>query len=175
MQLLSTLQSKKPKTIFNTPQFDVLEINRENKIQQKPKLLVLPYFIEDATVLLRYENIDTFNISRPEIDKFVQICECEIESDKNDTLTVCLKEKFGLTLKNDAKPNFLNPIFLHKDNTTILHICILPLMSYMYEQEMTSDKDSNIIVSLSDLNNVIFYDLTTKYIIDTFKSQFSLF
>jgi hypothetical protein len=81
----------------------------------------------------------------------------------------------------DVNINILAPIFINKGNTARYHICILPLMEHQYEQlipnevEQLQMKNNNLIINISEINNLIIYDLITRYCIDLFKNHYSLF
>lgn len=177
MELLSNLENKKPKVIFDTNDIQILDIDGQNKIQQKSKLLILPYLIEDSNIVLKYKRIPTFNIHRPEIDRFVQILEGTVTDDTlEEILKNTLKKDFGIVINDNVKKEILSPIFLHQDTTSKLYICILPLMSYDYEQHIPeTDKNDNILININELPNIVIYDIVTKYVLDLFKTYYSLF
>ena len=81
----------------------------------------------------------------------------------------------------DFNPEIISPIFLNKGNTSRYHICILPLMNHNYEQieptevEKLQMKNSNIVLNISEIKNIIIYDLISRYTLDIFKQHYSLF
>lgn len=173
---------KEAKVIFDAGSTQILNINDETVLQQNSKVICIPYLIEKNSILLRYEKIKAFNQIRPEIDKYITVMLSDITEDKSplETLKTALISMYGIELSTDCKPEFLAPIFLAKDSTALYNICILPLMEYHYTQIIPSEleemkmKETNIILNTSDLNNIIIYDLVTRYTIDLFKQHYSL-
>lgn len=183
MNLLSNLERKEPKVIFDATSLQVLDINGYTAIQEQDMVVCIPYLIEKNSILLRYENIPPYELIRPEIDKYVNVMSTVINKEETplDALKRGLLNEFGLQLKEDFKPEILSPIFNNKGNTSRYYICILPLMDYDYEQVEPTEiqkiemKNSNIILNISEFNNVIIYDLITRYTVDLFKKHYSLF
>lgn len=185
MELLSNLKPAfTPKVIFDSGYLKVLDINNYHAVQENDMLVCIPYFPETGNILLRYESIPTYNFIVPQADKFVCIMS-ETFKDKEtprEALKRGLKEEFGIIINDNVNADILTPIFSNKGNTARYHICILPLMSYDYEQvkpegdgteyEMTA---SNISIQINEINNLIIYDLITRYAIDLFKKEYALF
>ena len=105
--------------------------------------------------------------------------------EKHETPEEALKRglalEFGLKLNETVKPEILAPIFLNKGNTASYHICILPLMEHDYTDfvptgaQQLDMKANNVIIQLSELKNIVIYDLITRYTVDLFKQHYSLF
>lgn len=182
MELLSNLKNKQPKVIFEADDFQVLNVNDSNKIQMTDIVVCLPYLAQTHELLLRYGTNDTFNIIRPEIDKFISILQFKVEDklDINTTIKNQVEDKFGLQINDETNIEVLPPIFLFNESTVRFHFCILTLMEHDYEQIVPSEdkqlkmKNSNISLHLSELKNIIVYDLITRYTIDLFKSHYRL-
>jgi hypothetical protein len=183
MQLLSNIEKKETKVTFDAGHLQVLDIAGYTAIQEQDMVVCIPYLVEKNQILLRYENIPPFNIKRPEIDKFINVMSTLIE--KNETPVDALKRgllsEYGLKISDNTKLDILAPIFLNKGNVASYHICILPLMSYDYEEHVPLDieklnmKENNIIIHINELKNIIIYDLISRYSIDLFKQHYSLF
>lgn len=183
MELLSKLKNKKPKVIFEADDFQVLNVMGESKVQQKDKIVCLPYFTDKNELLFRYTENHTFNIKRPEIDKFIKVLTTTINKDEspNDALKRDLEDKFGLILEEQTHVEILPPIYLSEDNTCRIYFCVLPLTIADYEQIVPAEdkkmkmKNNNVSVHINELKNIIVYDLITRYTIDLFKHHYSLF
>lgn len=183
MELLSNIEKKETNVIFDAGHLQILDIAGYSAIQEQDMVICIPYLIEKNQILLRYENIPSYNLKKPEIDNFITVMSTVIEKEETpDTaLRRGLLKEFGLKLTNEYKSEILTPIFLNKGNTASYHICILPLMSYDYEEHIPSEveqldmKANNVIIHINELKNVIIYDLISRYTIDLFKQHYSLF
>lgn len=183
MELLSNQQKKSANVIQEVEHLKIIDISGYTAIQEPDMVICIPYLKEKNSILLRYENIPTYNLVKPEMDKFINTMSTIIE--KHETPTEALKRglalEYGLKLKEGVDVEILSPIFLNKGNTAMYHICILPLMEHEYEQFVATGvqnlemKNNNIILQISELNNIIIYDLITRYTIDLFKKHYSLF
>ncbi len=182
MELLSNLMKQEPKTVQTVNHIEVIDINGYTAIKEKDMVVCIPYLVEQNSILLRYENIPTFNLNRPEINKFVNVMSTVIDTHESplDALKRGLLTEYSIQLKKE-NVEILNPIFINKGNTASYHICILPLMTYEYEMIQPTDvkelemKDNNIILNIMELKNIIIYDLITRYCLDLFKQHYSLF
>ncbi len=182
MELLSNLQKKEAKVAFDAGHLQVIDINGYTTIQEKDMVVCIPYLMEKNSILLRYENVPTFELIKPEVDKYINVMSTVIESHETslDALKRGLISEFGLEL-TDCTPEILSPIFINKGNTARYHICILPLMDHQYNQIEPNEvqklemKNTNIILNINQFNNVIIYDLISRYCLDLFKQHYSLF
>lgn len=183
MELLSSVFNKVKSTeLFNAEYLKVLDIDGYTAIQENDMVVCIPYLVESNTVLLRYENIPPFELVKPEVTKYINVMSSVITTTPEESLKAGLLKEFGIELNENKKVEILTPIFSNKGNTSRYHICILPLMSYDYQQIRIEDeiitmgmKENNALINVTELNNVIVYDLITRYCIDLFKKEFSLF
>lgn len=183
MNLLSNLEKRETKVTFDAGHLQILDIAGYTAIQEQDMVICIPYLVEKNQILLRYENIPSYNLKMPQIDKFINVMSTVIEKEESpeDALRRGLAKEYGIKLSNNKKPEILTPIFLNKGNTASYHICILPLMSYDYEENIPTEieelqmKESNIIIHINELKNIIIYDLISRYTVDLFKQHYSLF
>ena len=171
----------KPKDMYDAGQLKVIDVAGSIAVQEPDVVVCIPYLTEKNSILLKYENVPAFELVKPEIDKYVNAVAISIDNGETpkDALRRGLLAEFGLQLKDAHSPEILTPIFIKKNNTSRYHVCILPLMSYDYEQVQPNDeltmKSSNLVLNINELSNVIIYDLITRYAIDLFKKEYSLF
>lgn len=184
MNILSNVMNKVPaKVEYDGGHLQILNINGFTAVQEKDMVVCIPYLVEQNKIIMRYEDVPTYNLIKPEMDKFITVMSTVMEKDEfpKDALKRGLEKEFMIKLKDSCNPEILDPIFINKGNTAMYHICILPLMTYDYEQEKPSDdmvmemKASNILININELNNYIIYDLITRYTMDLFKKEYSLF
>lgn len=181
MELMSNLQRTEAKTVYDAGHFQVIDINGYVGVQEPDMVVCIPYLIEQKKIMLRYENIPTFQIVNPGIDKYVNVMSTTIEKHEtpSDALKRGLSHEFGIELKNIQEQIF-QPIFINKGTTARYHICILPLMEHNYqmlepgEVQKREMINSNILIGLHELKNVVIYDLITKYVVDIFKNEYAL-
>lgn len=183
MKTLSNIEKRTGKEVFKTEKFNIINIYDQEIIDEKDKIIILPYFKEENTILLRYDSIPAYETKTPEIDKYAFALACETdEFTLVESIKKSCKEKFGLNINNDNY-NFdiLSPIFLYPNSNVRYYICILPLMDYDYEQVIPDELEklkmqhTNISVNINEINNIVFYELISKYVIDIFKQHYSLF
>lgn len=182
MELLSnTINKVKSEVLFEKNNFKLLDVQGTTAFQQKDMVICIPYLSERNIILMRYENVAPFELIRPEISKYITAMSTAIDTTPEEALKKGLEENFGIVLDEKKKFEILQPIFIDKHNTARYHICILPLMSYDYEQVRKNEvvamemKDNNVLINSNELNNYIVYDLISRYSVDLFKKEFSLF
>lgn len=183
MQKLSNIEKQKAKQIFDAESFKVINVYGHNAIDEIDKVIVLPYLKEKNQIILKYQNVPVYETKRPEIDKYAFVLNDNLidEYSIKETIQKALVKNFGIQLNQNFEPEILSPIFLYPNSNVRYYICILPLMEYDYEQIVPTEdkrilmKNSNILVNINELNNIIFYELTSKYVIDIFKNHYSLF
>lgn len=181
MELMSKLQKKETKVLYDAGHFQVIDINGYVTVQEQDMVVCIPYFIEQKKIMLRYENIPSFELIQPGIEKYVNVMSTYINKEEtpSDALKRGLKNEFGIELKN-IKEEIYNPIFINKGNTAKYHICILPLMEHNYELVQTVEAkkldmlNSNILININELPNLLIYDIITKYVLDIFKNNNAL-
>lgn len=182
MELLSNKMNKvKSSVIHDAGYLQLIDIQGYKAVKENDMVVCIPYLVESNTVLLRYENVPPFELVIPQIDKYVTVMSTVVEGDVLEALKKGLEKEFSIVLKDSKKPEILQPIFINKGNTAQYHICILPLMSYDYEMVREDDakvmemKDDNVAVNINEINNLIIYDLISRYTLDLFKKEYSLF
>ncbi len=184
MKTLSSIERVKPKLLFDSGHLKMMDINDWHFIDEQSMVICIPYFQEQNKILLRYEEIPPFTYKYPHIDKFITVMSETMEPGETpeQTLIRGLKEEFGIELVNSVKPEIMNPIFSNKGCTAQYNICILPLMNLDYTLNTPTTDGSafekrakSVEVHLSELNNVVLYDLVSKYALDMFKKHYSLF
>lgn len=183
MKTLSNIEKHKTKQIFDAEDFTVSNLYGNNIVNESDKILILPYFKEDNNILLRYSSVPAYESKKPEIDKYAQVLSENVEDEFTITDAIkksCLK-KYGIKISDNYDFDILSPIFLYPTSNVRYYICILPLMDYDFEQIIPSEenklkmKNSNISANINELNNIVFYELTSRYVIDLFKQHYSLF
>jgi hypothetical protein len=185
MNFLSNLENKiQPKILHDTGYLKLVDINGYHVAQEKDMLICIPYLVEKNSILLRYEEVPPYEFVNPGVDRYVVVMSESFQSGEmpEDVLKRGLREEYGIVLKDKVKPEILSPLFVSKGNTARYFICILPLMEHDYEQHRPDGDGSefemrakNLIINIAELNNVIIYDMVTRYTVDLFKKYYSLF
>lgn len=176
----TTDKKPKPKTLFESEYLKVVDIWGYKAIQENDMIICLPYLVEKNIILLKYEEIKSYEFIEQMYDKWIVTMSKIINTDEEpvNALKTGLMEEFGIELKDNITPEIQQPLFITKGNTARFYICILPLMEHNYEQLQPSseNKEMSKIISLSlkDINNILIYDMVTKCSIDLFKKEYAL-
>lgn len=147
---------------------------RDNQIVNMPDyLIVLPYLKERNQVLMKYVQMPAFSHSMPHIEKWLTgaVHKLNGECTKEDVENA-VKDHFNMTIK--IEPEIIGPMFIDSSCTTKCYICVLPLLEHEYSLEPAQEK-SPIALNCSELSNYIIYDLPSKFCLDVFKKDYSLY
>lgn len=177
--ILSNTAPIKKKILFENQDIKVLNILDKTITQTQDIIVCIPYLIEKASILLRYTEEPAFLAINPNIDKYVTALNIYLEENEtlNEAIINGIKNSFGIELK-EFEPVIQQTMFLSSKSCTTYHICILPLMNHNFEQIQPEEskklqmKNSNIIFQTNELNNLIIYDILTKYSLDVFKQKY---
>lgn len=178
------LSRVEPKELFNSGHIKVVDINGYHSVMEGDMVICIPYLVEQNSIMIRYEEVPTYELIQHGIEKYIVAMSETFKDGEQpiDALKRGLKEEFGIALKDSVQPEILTPLFASKGNTARYHICILPLMSTDFEQIIPEGDGTehemrahNVSVNIAELNNLIIYDLITRYCIDLFKKYYSLF
>lgn len=182
MDFLTQFQKLEPKEIYNLDDIKILDINGTKSIQENDKIIILPYYVQKRGILLRYENLPTFEVRQKGISHYLTALTADlINDDKLNTVKDALLKKFGIRSFLDDKITITNPVFLTKSQSTKYYFAFVNLFDNQYEEIETNEfeklemKDKNAFISLDDLSNCVIYDLVTQYALDYFEKEFLLF
>jgi len=183
MELLSSLERIEPKVEFTSSDLQILDINGSKCIKHSDTIYCIPYLVEQNAILLRYESIPAFELTRPEIDKYLNVMSTNLEYNETsqESLKRGLLQQFGLELSENKNIEVSNPIFINKIDASKIYFCILPLMEYDYTQieptevEKLEMNATNVLVNIQSFNNIIVYDLMSIHLLEQFKKDYSLF
>lgn len=183
MKTLSNIAKHKTKELFDAENFKVSNVYGNNIVDEQDRVIVLPYFKELNTILLKYDSIPAYETKRPEIERYANVLSTAINDEFTiiDTVKETLIKNYGLKMSDNFKFEILEPIYLYPTSNVRYHICIIPMMDYDYEQiipeeiEKLKMQNTNISVNINEINNIVFYELTSRYVIDLFKQHYSLF
>jgi hypothetical protein len=151
----------------------VIDVYGKEIVKMPDYLIVLPYFKETNKVLMKYTEIPAFKYSFPHIDKWITAAKYSLKGECNkESVINAVKENFGMTI--DIEPEILGPIFVDDMCTTKCYVCVLPLLEHEYSIEPVLEKKP-VALNCSELANYIIYDLPSKYCLDVFKKEYSLY
>jgi len=168
-------------------ELDIVRYKEHEILKCGDAVAILPYFIDEASVLMRleylaayqYKNKDNQNLKK--ITNYLTVITGGIEKNETPMQTVRreLYEEGGVVMSNLYNFNIDGPYFSFKYGTAQIYPVILELKSNQYKQ-ITPPTDGskveklsrNVKVDLYDINHIICNDLITKYLIEKFKNDY---
>lgn len=168
-------------------ELDVVRYKETEILKSGDAVAILPYFIDEASILMRleylpayqYKNKENQNLKR--ITNYLTVITGGIEKNENPISCVRreLYEEGGITMSNLFDFKIEGPYFSFKYGTAQIYPVILELKANHYKQIKPPTDGSkgerlskNIRVSLGDIDQIICNDLITKYLIEKFKSEY---
>lgn len=135
MEKFSSSSNKtREKILFKKDNIELIDFEGWQFLKENDGIAILPYLIEENSILLRNESVPCFNyITQGE--RYLTIISGTIEDDENPLETVRreLKEEAGIELRDDYIISLFGPIFVSKSGTRRLFWTILPLFSMDFE------------------------------------------
>lgn len=152
---------------------NIIEVPTGSIVKMQDYLIVLPYFKETNRVLMKYTEVPAFKMSYPHIEKWITSAKFLLDGEcTKESVFAALTQHFGLT--TDVEPEIIGPIFIDDQCTTKFYISVLPLLEHEYSIEQVEEKKP-IALNCSELSNYIIYDLPSRYCLDIFKKEYSLY
>lgn len=152
-------------------------------------VIILPYFPDDACILLRQEPIPSFqhrfknNPEKRNNHSFLTCISGGIE-EKETTIKAIRRELYeesGVILSDLLEIPIEGPFFLNKGNNSYCYFSILELRYNDYKQvKAPTDGTTNEInsrtvkISIGDLDDLRINDLPTQYLLTKFKKDFNI-
>ncbi len=151
----------------------VIDVMGKEIVKMPDYLMVLPYFKETNRILMKYTEVPAFQVSFPHIEKWITAAKFLLEGECNKACVEnAVKENFGMTF--EIEPEIIGPIFIDDMCTTKMYVCVLPLLEHEYAIEPVAERKP-VALNCSELPNYIIYDLPSKYCLDVFKKEYSLY
>lgn len=179
---LQKLQKMEAKSLYDSNGLKIVDINGTKAIEEKDKIIILPYYVQKRGILLRYENVPAFEVKQKGISHYLTALTTTINNDDQiGSVKDALEKNYGIRIYLDDKINITNPIFLTTTQTTKYYFAFVHLYDGQYEEVQVTDyqqlefKDKNAYISVDELDNAIIYDLITNYSINHFKEKYLLF
>lgn len=180
---------KQEEVLFDDGYVSVIKYKNWDIVKEKDMVIVLPYFRDDAFILLRWEDIPTYQLSYKDnpyyrkASNFITVLSGSIEENENPVETIRreLKEEAGLILS--PLKNITIDEVLHQSKGSLVkyHICLIEIGYNEYQfvkptgDGSLSEKLSKTIkIDLSEIDQIITHDLITQYMIQKLKSDYNL-
>lgn len=171
--------------LFKGKHLDVLKYKDTEILDNKDKVVILPYFRDEATILMRleytpayqYKNRDKSNLKR--VTNYLTVMTGTIEDNETPEQAIRreLYEEGGIVINNLYPFEVEGPVFANKYGTGQLYICLLELPVNTYRQTKPPTDGSkheklskSIRVSIGDIKQIVNNDLITKYMIEKLKN-----
>jgi len=170
---------------YNGKDIDIIEYMEWDIIKGKDKIAILPYLKDDGYILMRYENIPTYNYKYKNINgyknvfNFLNIIKSDILNNESPTQSVrrVLVDECGIVLSNNYPITISNKLFKDEKNTGQYYICLLELNYNDFKQSRLnkSIKDQSVIkISLGDIDDIKTFDLITEYLLLKLKFNYNI-
>ena len=155
---------------------DIIEFKDWDIILGKDKVAILPYLKDDGYILMRYENIPTYQYKfkntegYKDVENFLSIIKGDIEKNETPTQSVrrILIEDCGLVLNQNYPITIDKNLFKDEKNTGQYHIALIELNYNDFRQGplKKSEEDNRVIkLSLGELDDIKTFDLITDYLL----------
>lgn len=170
---------------YNGKDINIIEYNDWDIITGKDKVAILPYLKDDGYILLRYENIPTYQYKYKEINmyknvnNFLSIIKGDIKKDEspNQSIRRILIEECGVVLVQNYPINISKRLFKDEKNTGQYYISLLELNYNDFRQgplKKSVDNNKVIKISLGDIDNIKTFDLITDYLLLNLKYEYKI-
>lgn len=171
------------KTLWENDYLKVIDAEGWTVVNEKDMVVSLPYLVEYGQVMFRLEDIPTFKLKYPAMDKFVTCLSGSIEVGESakDALLREAEEEMGLVIKPEYEPELIKVLFASKGNTAQYHIYLMPLYEKDYYEVIpkgdgskSEAKSKNAKIDVKYLNSINTNDLITTYLIDALKKHINM-
>ena len=150
-------------------------------------VVIIPYFEDDATILLRHEPIPTYkyrykdNNDYKNITHYLTVVSGTVEKGETlkNTIRRELYEETGVVLSDLYDFNIDNDLFMSKGNSAKYYTCFLKIKNHDYRLTKApgdgseNEKNSKTLkINISDLGAIKTHDLITEYMLTKFKNDF---
>jgi hypothetical protein len=154
-------------------------------ITGKDKIAILPYLKDDGYILLKYENIPTYNYKLKDnqiyknVFNFLTIIKSDILNNESLTNSVrrVLLNDCGISLSQNYPINVDKQLFKDEKNTGQYYISLLELNYNDFKQVTAKTNDVNnkvIKISLGEIDNIKTFDIITDYLLLKLKYEYKI-
>ena len=159
--------------IFKSDYLSIINKDGWEIVKEKDMIIVLPYLMDEDSILIRLEDVPTYATLKPQIELFPTLISGSIEENETPEIALKreLKEEAGILLKNSIKLDIMQPKHVSKGNIAQYYICILPISSLDYDVvfadgdgSISEKKSKTIKLNIKLFNDVEFFDTISEYV-----------
>jgi 8-oxo-dGTP pyrophosphatase MutT (NUDIX family) len=166
-----------PEESYRGKDISIVNYKKWDIIKGKDKVVILPYLKDEGYILLRYENIPTFQYKYKEIEgyrnvnNFITVIKGDIL--KNETPVQAtrriLLEETGIVLNSNYPITVDKNLFKEEKNTGQYYISLLEINYNDFRQspiKSEQTEDNRVIkLSVGEIDNLKTFDLITDYLL----------
>ena len=165
----------------------VVGYNQSEFVKEDDVVVVLPYLVDEASILLRSEYVPTYQYfyknynEYKHITNFLTVISGTVKTGESlkNTVRRELYEEAGVVLSSMYDFDIEKSMFMTKGNVSRYHVCILELRYNDFKvttpptDGTKSEKLSKTLkIGLGDLDELRTHDLITEYMLTKFKLEF---
>lgn len=165
-----------PGNKYTGKDINIIEYKGWDIITGKDKVAILPYLKDEGYILMRYENIPTYNYKYKntegykDVENFLSIIKGDIEKNETPSQSVrrVLLEDCGLVLGQNYPITIDKNLFKDEKNTGQYHIALIELNYNDFRQGplKKSEEDNRVIkLSLGEIDDIKSFDLISDYML----------
>jgi len=179
MQKFTTLKKSekknKPLEKYKGDDINIIKYKNWDIITGKDKVAILPYIKDEGFILMRYENIPTYQYKYQNIEgyrnvtNFLTIIKGDINKIETPSQAVrrLLINDCGLVLNSNFPITIDKTLFKDEKNTGQYYISLIELKYNDFKQgPLTNNNNDRVIkISLGEIDNIKSFDLITDYLL----------
>jgi len=177
----SNNKNKEP-ILYQDNNLKIISFEDWSILKEKDAVCCIPYLIETNQIILRYEYVPTFKLVDGKDYHLTLVCGGVEEGEtKEKALIRELEEEAGIVLRDDYKPEQLNPLFISKGHANKYYPYIIPLNEKDYHEVIPSTDGSNaekisksVKIDAKYISSLKPSDLITDYMLLKLKEYLNL-
>lgn len=176
-------------TVYQDDFISVKKINNRTFVEEKDRIVALPYIKDEGYVFMRAENVPAWkykyrnNTQLSKTSNFLTMISGSIETGETPSKTLRreLYEEAGIVLSQFYQFDIEGPFFESKGNNSQFYICLIEL-NYNDYKLVSAPGDGtinekiakNLKVSLGDLDEIRINDMVSELLLTKFKKEYNL-
>jgi len=182
-----SLQAQAKEELKYDGKYKIIDYKGYEIVKESDIVIVLPYFIDEAAIVLRHEAVPTFQYFYKDlkdykhVTNFLTILSGRVEPGENIKNTVRreLYEEAGIVLSSTYDFDIEKSVFMTKGNVGRYHMVILELRYNDFKLVSPPGDGSHLEkisrtlkIGLGDIDSLKTHDLITEYMITKFKLEY---
>ena len=175
--------------LFNGKHLDIINFKDTEILKIQDKIVVLPYFRDEAVFLMRLDYIPTYQYKNKDnselrrITNYLTMIQGTMEEGETPAQTIRreLVEEAGIVLNHLYNFDVEGPYFVQKYSTGRVWLCLLELPINSYRQikpktdgSLKEKVSKNIRISIADIDKIVRNYLNSLYLLNKLKSRLDI-